>query len=217
MASATASQKLLQIKAIRDGVIILKNDSMRAVLMASSLNFALKSADEQTAIIMQYENFLNSLDFSVQFFVQSRKLNIEPYINLIKESERRQTNDLLKIQIREYIDFIRTFVRSANIVTKSFYIIVPYTPTLFKNTKQGWQSLLDNIKGSSKQKQKAITAEAFEEHKNQLWQRVNAVIGGLARSDVRTVPLNTEEIIELFYGLYNPGELEKGKPPPITT
>src|SRR3989344_5422661 len=113
------SQDILQIEEIRDGVLVLKDRSMRAVLMASSLNFALKSADEQTAIILQFQNFLNSLDFSLQFFMQSRKLNIEPYIDTLHDTEKKQTNDLLKIQIAEYIEFIRTFVRASSIVTKN--------------------------------------------------------------------------------------------------
>ena len=125
------SQDILQIDEVRDGVLILKDRSMRAVVMASSLNFALKSADEQTAIIMQFQNFLNSLDFSLQFFVTSRKLNIEPYLETLAEAEKKQTIDLLKIQTAEYIEFVRTFVRAANIVTKSFYVVVPFTPPFF--------------------------------------------------------------------------------------
>src|SRR3990167_2182754 len=99
MPNALSSQQIIQIEEIRDGVLVLKDGSLRAGLMASSLNFALKNADEQTAIVMQYQNFLNSLDFSLQFFVQSRKLNIEPYIETLKAAEEKQTNELLKIQI----------------------------------------------------------------------------------------------------------------------
>ncbi|KKT29754.1 hypothetical protein A3G55_04485 [Candidatus Giovannonibacteria bacterium RIFCSPLOWO2_12_FULL_44_25] len=219
MPTALPSQDILQIEEIRDGVLILKNGSLRAVLMASSLNFALKSADEQTAVVMQYQNFLNSLDFSLQFFIESRKLNIEPYIETLRESEVKQTNELLKIQVAEYIEFVRTFVRAANIVTKNFYAVVPFTPALFTTPKEGISTLLGGI-GSllgTKQSKKGdgLTQEKFDEYKNQLWQRVDSVIQGLVRSGVRATPLNTEELIELFYGLYNPGELEKGKPPAI--
>jgi len=214
-ATAFPSQDILQIKEIRDGVLVLKDGSLRVVMMASSLNFALKSGDEQTAIVMQYQNFLNSLDFTVQFFIDSRKLNIEPYIEILKDAEQKQINELLKIQTTEYIEFIRTFVRASNIVSKSFYVVVPFTPPVFESPKGGLQSLLGGFFGSKATLQN-ISPEKFEEYKNQLWQRVDSVIQGLVRAGVRTVPLNTEELIELFYGLYNPGELEKGKPPAIT-
>lgn len=192
----------------------MRDGSMRAVLMTSSLNFALKSSDEQIAIILQYQNFLNSLDFSVQFFISSRKLNIEPYLETLKDAEKKQTNDLLRLQITEYIDFIRTFVRSANIVSKSFYVVVPFTPPIFATTKEGARSLLGLFSVKTPEK-KLMSPEKFEEYKTQLWQRVDTVIQGLIRTGVRAVPLNTEELIELFYGLYNPGELEKGKPPQV--
>ena len=217
MVKALPSQDILQIEEIRDGVLVLKDGSLRTVLMASSLNFALKSADEQTAIIMQYQNFLNSLDFSVQFFISSRRLNIEPYIETLKAAETKQTNELLKIQVAEYIEFVRAFVRASNIVTKGFYITVPFTPHLFTTPKEGASVLLGGLRGvfgkRESGKSAGLTQEKFEEYKNQLWQRASSVIQGLIRTGVRAVPLNTEEIIELFYGLYNPGELEKGKPP----
>ncbi|OGF63506.1 hypothetical protein A2926_02500 [Candidatus Giovannonibacteria bacterium RIFCSPLOWO2_01_FULL_44_40] len=219
MVTALPSQNILQIEEIRDGVLILKDKSLRAVMMASSLNFALKSADEQTAVIMQYQNFLNSLDFSIQFFIQSRRLNIEPYLETLKNAEAKQTNELLKIQIAEYMEFVRTFVRAANIVSKNFYIVVPFTPSIFATPQEGAASILKGISGiflgKSIQKGAGLTREKFEEYKNQLWQRADSVIQGLVRSGVRAVPLNTEELIELFYGLYNPGELEKGKPPAL--
>jgi len=219
MAKALSSQDLLSIKEIRDGVLILKNGGLRAVLICSSINFALKSQDEQNAVIFQYQNFLNSLDFSVQFFLESRKLNIEPYLMTLKEAEKKQTNDLLKIQIAEYSEFVRTFVKSANIVTKSFFAVVPFTPPLFTTPQEGVSSILGGISGAfskkADHKETGLTPEKFEEFKNQLWQRADSVIQGLIRTGVRAVPLNTEELIELFYSLYNPGELEKGKPPAI--
>lgn len=219
--SSLPSQSLLQIEEIRDGVLILKDRSMRAVLMASSLNFALKSADEQTAIIMQFQNFLNSLDFSLQFFISSRKLNIEPYIETLQDAESKQTNDLLKIQTTEYIEFVRTFVKAANIVTKSFYVVVPFSPSVFASSNATAGGVFQNLTsmfgvGTKSKKDETMSVEKFEEYKNQLWQRIDTVLQGLIRTGVRCAPLNTEELIELFYGLYNPGELEKGKPPQIT-
>src|SRR3989344_248782 len=142
MPNALPSQDILKVEEIRDGVLVLKDGSLRAVMMASSLNFSLKSADEQTAVIMQYQNFLNSLDFTAQFFLESRKLNIEPYLDTLKQAEAKQTNELLKIQITEYIEFIRTFVRAPNIVSKNFYIVVPFSPAMFTTPKEGFKSLL---------------------------------------------------------------------------
>src|SRR3989338_6191613 len=110
MASAP-SQTILPIEEVRDGTVILKDKSLRAILMASSINLALKSQDEQTAVIMQFQSFLNSLDFPIQFFIQSRKLNIDSYLEVLKEQEKHQTSELLKVQVAEYIEFIRTFVQ----------------------------------------------------------------------------------------------------------
>lgn len=204
---ASPSQNILQIEEIRDGTLILKDKSLRAILMASSVNLALKSADEQTAVILQFQSFLNSLDFPIQIFVQSRKLNIEPYLDTLKESQKKQTNDLLKIQITEYIEFIGTFVRASNIMSKTFFIVVPYTTAA---ATQGKFTGIFNF-GKSKTAQ-SLAPEAFDEYKKQLWQRVDHVIQGIIRTGVRAVPLNTEEIIELYYGLYNPGEPGQGKP-----
>lgn len=220
MPTTSPSQQIVNIDEIRDGVLILKDGSFRVVLMASSLNFALKSADEQMAVVMQYQNFLNSLDFSVQFFVQSRKINIEPYIDTLENAQKKQVNELLKIQVSEYIEFVRTFVRASNIVTKNFYIAVPFSPPFIETGETGkgiFKSLLETLWGKKEGwKKSRVSPQKFEEYKNQLWQRMETVIQGLVRAGVRAVPLNTEELIELFYGLYNPGELEKGKPPAIS-
>ena len=219
MPTASPSQQIVNIEEIRDGVLILKDGSFRVVLMASSLNFALKSADEQMAVVMQYQSFLNSLDFSVQFFVQSRKINIEPYIDTLEDAQKKQVNELLKIQITEYVEFVRTFVRASSIVTKNFYIVVPFSPPFIEtgeNSKGIFKSLLETLWGKKGGGgQTSVSPQKFEEYKNQLWQRMETVIQGIVRAGVRAVPLNTEELIELFYGLYNPGELEKGKPPTI--
>ena len=223
MAKPLPAQQLVEIKEIRDGVLVLKDGTLRVVMIASSLNFALKSQDEQDAIILQYQNYLNSLDFSVESFVQSRQLNIEPYIETLRERLTREYNELMKIQTSEYIEFVKSFVESANIMTHNFYVIVPFTPArmLEKETmRRGILSFLPNMSGRQKKLEKDIEQQGvrqtqFEEYKVQLYQRVEVVRQGLARIGVRLVPLNTEELIELFYGLYNPGELEKGKMPEV--
>lgn len=203
--SQKSTQGIIPIKEIRDDVLILKDGSMHMIMMASTLNFALKSEDEQNAIILQYQNFLNSLDFPVQFFIQSRRLKIKPYIMTLQEAESGQDNELLKVQIREYIEFIKSFVKMTNIVSKAFYISVPYTTASVEIQK----GILGGLLGGFSKKTPKELSDKFEEHKIQLQQRADVVQQGLASAGVRTVPLNTEELIELFYELFNPGEAAK--------
>lgn len=200
----TTTQQFLTIDSIREDTLVLKDSSLRVVLMCSALNFSLKSTDEQDAIIYQYQNFLNSLDFSLQIVVHSRRLNIDPYIGSLKERQKDQDNELLKIQTNEYIEFVKTFVESTNIMSKTFYVIVPFIPVALR--KRG---MIEKVTGLFRTKKKHAPVDAFEEFKNQLWQRVEAVIGGLRRLGIRSAPLSTEELIELFYSLYNPTEFEK--------
>lgn len=206
MAVGSPAQQFLAIDTIREDVVLLKEGSLRVVLMCSSLNFALKSADEQDAIIFQYQNFLNSLDFPVQIIIHSRRLNITPYLETVRERQKEEDNDLLKIQINEYAEFIKTFVGMTNVMAKTFFVVVPFAPPVFQQKKGIVGSLFPIFGG--RQKSGTVNSENFEEYKNQLWQRTDTVIAGLQRMGVRAVPLNTEELIELFYGLYNPTEFE---------
>lgn len=208
--NAKTTQEFVPIKEIRQGVIVLKDDSMRAIVMASSLNFALKSADEQQSIIMQFQNFLNSLDFSVQIFIQSRRLDIRPYIALLENRLKEQVSDLLKIQTREYIAFVKNFTENQNIMTKTFFIVVPYSPSMISTG--GMADILGKKKTAAENAEKKIAS--FEEHRSQLEQRVGVVTQGLVRCGIRTVELGTEEIVELFYKIFNPGDTEK--PIPLT-
>lgn len=212
-----ASQDFVQIKEIRDGVVILKDGGMRMILMTSSLNFALKSQEEQAAIINQYQNFLNSLDFSIQIFIQSRPININPYLEILREAEKTQVNELIQIQNREYIEFIKTLAETANIVTKSFYVVVPFNrPAIELSGKGGVFDKLNRIlsgKKTNEAEEEKNEEIKFAEYREQLIQRIDVVMQELSRLGVRAAPLGTEEIIELFYYLYNPGESEKGKIP----
>lgn len=202
-----STQEFVPIREIRDGVVILKDGSMRALVLASSLNFALKSADEQNSIIMQFQNFLNSLDFSVQIFVQSKKLDIRPYIALLESRYKEQVTELMKIQTREYIEFIKTFVENSNIMTKSFFIVVPYVPPIIGASKNPLANIVAN---SSNAKSTKTTANAeFDEYRSQLEQRVGVVEQGLVRCGIRVAELGTEEVVELYYKIFNPGETEK--------
>lgn len=208
-ASAKTTQEFLPVSEVRDGIVVLKDGSLRAILLASSINFALKSEDEQTAFIVQFQNFLNSLDFSVQVFVQSRMLDIRPYVATLEAAYKDQLDDLMRIQIREYIEFVKSFTEAANIMTKNFFVVVPYSPTV-QVGKSGVGALMPFGK---KKKNAAEANKSFEEQSTQLEQRVSIVQQGLIRTGVRTVQLGTEEAIELLYKLFNPGE--EGKPMPV--
>jgi type IV secretory pathway VirB4 component len=201
---SSPTQNFVPIKEVRDGVVVLKDGSMCTILMTSSLNFALKSEDEQIAILAQFQNFLNSLEFSVQIFVQSRNLDIRPYIALLEERHRAQTTDLMRIQIQEYIGFVKSFTEGSSIMSKHFFVVIPYATSIAE--KRGV------LQSFGKKKNKGSLEEqsaSFEEHRSQIEQRVAVVEQGLARCGIRIVNLGTEEIIELFYRLFNPGELSK--------
>lgn len=182
----------------------MPDNQLRGILIASSVNLSLKSQDEQQGIFLQFQNYLNSLDFETQIVVQSRRLDIRPYVNLLEDRSKNVLGDLLKTQIREYITFIKTFTDTSNIMTKSFFVVVPYTPPL---TKTG--SPFDLLRGKSPAGSAANIA-AFEENRSQLEQRMSVVEQGLMRVGVRSTRLGTEEIVELLYKLFNPGET--GKP-----
>ncbi|HRH26972.1 MAG TPA: hypothetical protein PLZ99_02315 [Parcubacteria group bacterium] len=203
--NSKATQEFVPIQEVRDGIAILKDGTMRAVVMSSSLNFSLKSEDERKAIVLQFQDFLNSLDFPVQINIQSRRLDIRPYIALLEDRYKEQMNDLMKIQTREYIEFIRKFTETTNIMTKGFYIVVPYDPALI-NIKSGTSSF---FKKTSAEEDKARKETTFEENRTQLEQRVSVVEQGLSRCGIRVIKLGTEEVIELFYKIFNPGETDK--------
>lgn len=203
--SKNATQEFVPIDDVRDGVVILKDGGMRGMLMASSINFALKSDDERQAILLQFQDFLNSLDFSIQIVAQSRRLDIRPYIALLEGRYKEQTNDLMKIQIEQYIAFIKSFTESTSIMTKNFFIVVPYDAAII-STKSGFMS---NFGFGGKKESAETKEEDFEEKKNQLEQRMGVVEQGLSRCGVRVAKLGTDEVVELFYKIFNPGESEK--------
>lgn len=210
MAKGTATQEFVPIERIRDGVIIMKTGELRAVLITNSLNLALKSEDEQQAVLVQFQNFLNSLDFSIQFFIESRRLNIKPYIDLLQARSKEVKEDLLKIQIHEYIGFITKFTEESNIMTKHFFITVPYFQsgeTQSSNTSSSLLSFGESTSSSSKENQ-----STFEASRIQLEQRISTVIQGLSRFGLRGQQLGTEEVVELFYKLFNPSEQNREAP-----
>lgn len=207
--SAQTTQNFVPIQEIRDGIVILKGGGMRQAIFCTSLNFALKSSDEQNAILLQFQNFLNSLDFSIQIFIQSKKLDIRPYIALLEDRYKEQTLELMKHQVQEYIEFIKNFVETTNIMSKSFFVVVPYDPPIMSGSgKSGISAILPGKK-EGQGKDGGTPDDKFQEWRTQLEQRSAVVEQGLIRCGIRTAELGTEEVVELFYKIFNPGETEK--------
>jgi hypothetical protein len=202
-----STQDFLEFEQIREGIMILKNKSLRAVIAISSLNFALKSKEEQQAIIYLFREFLNSLDFSTQILIHSRRINISGYLDKLREFEEKEENDLLKMQISEYRNFIEEIVAGGNIIQKSFYAIIPFAFTESIEMARGKKPKLPKIT--------VLTEEEFQRAKNQLLQRVEFVVLGLRKCGLQSIPLNSQELIELLWTFYHPQEAEKGYYPEI--
>ena len=198
------SQDFIPIKDIRSGVMVLNNGDLRMITHDLTLNFGLKSTDEQAAIIIQFQNFLNSLEYPIQIFIQSKRLDIRPYLQMLEEREKVQLSDAMKIQVHEYIGFIKEFTGRTNIMSKTFFIVVPYAARIRLGQSGGDSGggLLGKImpggKKGATRKPSAEEMQNFEEARMQLEQRVSIVEQGLGRCDIRTTRLGTEEITELL-------------------
>ncbi len=206
-----ATQDFVEIKDVRQGVVMLKNGGLRKIVMISGTNFALKSEVEQGLILSAFQNFLNGLDFSLQIFIHSRKLNIEQYLQNLGRRLEQETNGLLKNQITEYREFIRTLVAENAIMNKTYFAVIPYDPIQISETGK---KLAGNIFGFFSKKPAtpttdSLTEEKFSEYLEQINQRVERVVSGLNQVGLRVVPLEGDELTELFYNLYNPGAIEK--------
>lgn len=205
MATQASSQNFVPVRDIRDNVVLLKNGQMNMVLLASSINFALKSTDEQASILRQFQSFLNTIDFSLQIYVQSRRLDIKPYMELLASRETDQYNDLMRIQLREYMNFVSTFVKEVDIMSKNFFVVIPYTP-INVDIKANISSIF------GKQQSVIFSDTLFAEHRIQLEQRVSMVEQGLNRLGVRTAALGNQELVELYYHTFNPGDIAGDAP-----
>ena len=199
------TQRFLNLAEVKDNTIVMKDGSIRAVIAVSSTNFSLKSEDEQNAIVQAYQNFVNSLDFPIQILMHSRVLDINGYLEKLRNLTASQTNELLRIQMTEYIEYIARLVEYASIMSKNFYVVVPYSASTLG--KESFFGKITKIFNPAKQ---IITGQAeFEKAKEKMEERSNRVIGGLGAMGLRTVLLRTEDIIELLYQSYN---LESASP-----
>lgn len=202
--SGPTTQDFIPVKEIRDGIVVLRDGSLRAILLASAINIALKSAEEQQAVVMQFQGFLNSLDFPIQISIQSRRHDIRPYLLTLERRVEQQREELLILQTREYIEFVKWFTDSVNVMSKKFYIVVPYTGSSLSPKKSG--GVINKILGGGKKTSFREGAEKYEEQRSQLEQRIAIVKGGLSQFGVRSKQLDTEQTIEVFYNIFNPGE-----------
>lgn len=197
---ASSTQQYLDMSEIREDTVIMRDGTLRAVILASSINFALKSEDEQNAIIAAYVSFLNNIDHTLQIVIQSRELDIEGYITSLKQKEREQTNELLKMQTAEYIQYVGELISMGKIMNKRFYVVIPYNPISDKR-KGFFSNLIEALKPAALVKMKE---KVFQRRAQELSRRVDNIISGLGSIGITSVRLDTQGLIELYYNVYNP-------------
>lgn len=197
--SAPSTQRFLDITEIRDDMVVLKDGSVRSVILVSSINFALKSADEQQGIIQGYMQFLNGLDFPIQIVVQSRNMNIDEYIGRMRAQERDLKNELLRTHLNDYIQFIQQLVEGGEIMSKRFYVVVPLQPGVGMK-KKFWARLREAVSPIARL---ALSRKEMDWRSDELNQRTSHVLGGLSSMGLSGVRLDTQGLIELYYHAYN--------------
>lgn len=197
-----STQAYLPISEIKEGVVVMKDRSLRAVLIVSSLNFALKSEQEKDAIVSSYQSFLNSLSFPIQIVASSRKLDLSKYIDGIKGLATGQDNPLIKIQTEEYAAFIQKMLEYSNIMEKRFYVVIPYFPAGVEVTGK-----VNDLIG----KKSKVPAGSFEDNKKKLLSRVEVALSGLSSVGLRCSSLATKDLLELYYTAYNPDTAQNQK------
>ncbi len=202
-----STQEYLDIAEIKDNTVVLKDGTLRAVIMVSSINFALKSEEEQNAVISSYVSFLNNLRFSLQIVIQSRELEIDNYLSYLGEKERAQTNKLLKLQTTDYIEYIKELTSIGRIMSKRFFVVVPYDP--LSDKQKGFFSLIkEALKPATII---SLKEKTFDRYQEMLARRLDSVMGGLESMGVSVARLDTQSLIELYYKTYNP-ETSKNQP-----
>ena len=202
-----STQNTLQIAEIRDGIVIMNDGSFRSVVMVKSINFDLMSPQEQEAVEFSYQGFLNSLYFPVQIFIRSQKIDLQPYMAKLNKIRSEHDNMLLAMLMEDYIDFMGQLSMQANIMDKKFYLVVPFFPhvdvqkaiTQSKNFVTGFMGLF-----GSKDQHVVINEDDLVKAKTELRNRVQAVLSGLTQCGIQGLPLDTQELIELYYDTYNP-------------
>ncbi len=211
MPRSSSTEQFVSIETFKDDCVILKDGSLRAVVMVSGINFDLKSVEEQNLTLGSFQGLLNRLDFSIQFAVHSRKLNMDDYIKNLQKKEEEEKNVLLRNQIKEYILYIQNLATVSNVMSKRFYVVVPYSVTVLEAGK-GIGKIMSFLPFGKIQNEERQKREDFEAKKAQLKYRVDSVMSSLRSTGVKSIRLGTDELIELYYNLYNPEEKERKVP-----
>ena len=204
--TSAPTQNNLPIAGIQDNVVIMNDGGIRVVLKIDPINFELKSEDEQNSTIYGYQGFLNSLSFPIQIIIRSKRLDLQSYLGRMEKYKKNITNDLLKIQIEDYVGFVNNLISVANIMSKQFYVVIDYSPISTKNLTTTITKILHQ-----QVTEPLIDEEQFERYKAEIFNRANIVGGGLSRLGLRVHALNTQQLIELFYSIYNPDSAEDEK------
>lgn len=202
-----STERYLDIAEIRDDMVLLNDGTVRAVLLVSSINFALKSADEQEAIIQAYMTFLNSLEYPIQIVIQSRRMNIDAYMNRLIERERTVENELLRNQIGDYRAFVMELVELGQIMQKMFYLVVPYDP-LTNKKKNFWTRFAEALSPAAAAK---LNRKQLADRVEQISRRTEIIQGQLNSMSLSSARLDTQGLIELYYNVYNPNVFETEK------
>lgn len=202
-----STQSALKIAEIRDGIVIMSDGTFRSVVMVKAINFDLMSPQEKESVEYAYQGFLNSLYFPIQIFIHSEKVDIKPYIDRLDRIRREQDNMLLSLLMDDYLDFIVNLAEQTNIMDKSFYVVIPYSPLdqvqeNINQTKNFFNALTEIF--SPREKRVVIDESALAKAKEELRNRVQSILGGLAQANIQGLPLDTQELIELYYNTYNP-------------
>ena len=208
-----STQSFLQFSYIRDDTIVTRGGDLRAILMVSAINFGLKSQEEQDALTYAFQAFLNSLDFDIQILIHSRKTDIEPYLAMLQTRVEAADSELMRVQTEEYIEFVRSFVSSANIMTKQFFVTIPFS--FAKSHDAGIKGLVRTLLPVRQAKTEEMTTQEFDAARTQLTQRLDFVAQGLHQLGLRSTVLTTEEILALLWKFYNPEKQETSHIPPI--
>jgi type IV secretory pathway VirB4 component len=198
----TPAQQFVPVQEVRDGIVVLKDGSLCTVVLVSSINLSLKSYEEQKATLAQFQNFLNTIDFPIQIVIQSRRYDVRPYILTLENRLKEQTEQLLQVQTREYIQFIQTFTDQVNVMRKQFFVVIPYIPPVLASGS-GISKIFSFLK---KNPVGTDVVGNFEEERTQLEERVSVVEQGLTGIGLRLAQLGTQEVIEVLYKTFNPGE-----------
>ena len=204
-----STQNALLISEIRDGIVILSDGTFRAVVMCKSINFDLMSPQEREAVEFSYQGFLNSLYFPVQIFIRSQKVDLRPYLDKLDKIRTEQDNMLLGLLMEDYIIFLADIAQQTNIMDKKFYVVIQYPDpdedikSALKQSK-GFFGGMGELLKPNKLPQITIDEASLEKAKTELRNRVQAVMQGLQQCGVQSLPLDTQELIELYYDAYNP-------------